>query len=85
VAVLLLILGVWLLPALASVGRFAVAVLGVVRLAARRADDVRVALEVAGTEPPDTAELARAVATELGEPVELLHRWRFGDQAPAVP
>ena len=51
----------------------------------RRSNDVRVALEIAGPEPPDTEELAGTVATELGEPVELALLWRFGERAQAEP
>lgn len=44
-----------------------------------------VTIEVAGPEPPDGAELARAVADELGEPAELELRWRFGERFSSGP
>jgi hypothetical protein len=80
--------GVWLLPALTSLGTVAAAIIGVTWIAVvveRRSEDVRVALEIAGPERPDAGDLAAAAASALGEPVEVVLRWRFGDRAAAAP
>ncbi|MFO7572145.1 MAG: DUF389 domain-containing protein [Gaiellaceae bacterium] len=47
------------------------------------ADEIRVTVEVVGPRRPESAELARTVADELGEPVALELRWRFGERATA--